>query len=346
MSLPPSAPTSPLFEVRDTLNSGRGIFAIQNIPANTPLLKTDGPAASVILREYRKEVCAQCFAYDSGREWKLRDNSTGFAFCSEACEAAWHSRQDATVAAEEAWQAIEKLSKGHSEEDIELDDADAPKPLKPDIALAWKAVEMQASLIRAARKTSTSGDAPSKPARKAVRHALAPRPNPDVLSFLLSGILCKVSAPDAWEAVLALANNPRPYRSAADLAAHVAAYLQLLAVLPGPLLPHVTPDTCITIPARDSHNSFGIRSLEDDGSEFLGYGIWPVASYFNHSCAPNVEKRRVGRCWEFVAAREVWVGEELCITYQSGEDHLSRGQRKDALKRNWGFECCCEKCME
>ena len=70
------------------------------------------------------------------------------------------------------------------------------------------------------------------------------------------------------------------------LKAHVCSYLQLLALVPTPMLPSVTATVCRQIMARDSNNSFGIRSLEDDGSEFFGWGVWPEASFFNHSCQP------------------------------------------------------------
>ncbi|KAL1652085.1 hypothetical protein SLS58_000209 [Diplodia intermedia] len=89
---------------------------------------------------------------------------------------------------------------------------------------------------------------------------------------------------------------------------------------------------------RDSMNSFGIRSLDDEGAEFFGYGVWTSASYFNHSCSPNVEKKRVGRAWHFTACRDVRKGEELCITYLSGEERaLNTDARRKLLANSWGF---------
>lgn len=108
---------------------------------------------------------------------------------------------------------------------------------------------------------------------------------------------------------------------------------------------HVTPQTIRLLFTRDSHNAFGIRSLEDDGSEHFGYGCWPAASYFNHSCAPTIEKSREGRVFNFRAARDIAKGEELSITYLSSEERkMSRGQRMMILKTNWGFECGCDRC--
>jgi SET and MYND domain-containing protein len=186
---------------------------------------------------------------------------------------------------------------------------------------------------------------PTKQHRKAVSNALQQKISPDVMSFIVSGILWRYIASSDWEKVLALAEDQTPYHSTDDLTAFTRSYLHLLAILPLPLLPFCTPETIILLSSRDSHNSFGIRSLEDDGSEFFGYGCWPAASYFNHSCGPNVEKSREGRVWYFRAGGAIGQGEELNITYLSGEERrLSRGKRMEILKRNWGFECGCRRC--
>lgn len=117
---PPGAPSSALFEVRETPLAGRGVFATQDIAAGTPLLTVEAPSADVILREYRRELCGWCFAYDRGREWKLRDNSVGFAFCGAECHERWRRHQgDEGVA---AWSAVERLCKGRPREQ-EMGDA-------------------------------------------------------------------------------------------------------------------------------------------------------------------------------------------------------------------------------
>ena len=175
--------------------------------------------------------------------------------------------------------------------------------------------------------------------------ALQAKISPDVMSFIVSGIVWRYNLPQDWERVLALADDTTPYHSVDDLQAFVRSYLQLLATLPIQLLPLVTPETIFLLSSRDSHNSFGIRSLEDDGSEFFGYGCWPAASYFNHSCGPNIEKIREGRVWQFRAGSDIAEGAELNITYLSGEERkLSREKRMETLKRNWGFECGCRRC--
>jgi hypothetical protein len=333
-------PTSALFEVRQTPSAGRAVFALQDIPADTLLWRANDLSLCVLLREYRREVCAQCFSYDSGRDLAIRDRTLGFVFCSAACQATWTAELGATGIA--AWTAVEALVKQRSKEDSAMVDADLPRPPPDAIQRAWAAVAVPAALIRTARLDPAAA---TKQHRRALQKALIAPLTPDVLAFCVAGILWQHAHPSQLPSLLALAADATPYHSADDLAAFTRTYLQLLAALPLPLLPLVTPHTLLCLSSRDSHNSFGIRSLADDGSEFFGYGCWPAASYFNHSCAPNVLKKRVARTWEFRLGEAVRTGAELCITYLSGEERmLSRVKRMERLRRNWGFDCGCVRC--
>lgn len=348
--LPVGAPASSLFEIRHTPNAGRAVFATQDIPENTLVWRSDDLTLSVLLREYRREVCGQCFAYEHGRDLGVRDKAIGFVFCSKECQGIW--RKENGEVGVEAWTAVEKLVKGRSREDSEMVDVDRPRPKPTEIAQAWESVASQAALIRIARAVenpSVGGEADAiqvtKQHKKALQKALLQHISPDVMSFSVSGIVWRWHNPADWDRVLALSGDRTPYHNSDDLRAFTHTYLHLLAILPLPLLPLVTAEMMFLLSSRDSHNSFGIRSLEDDGSEFFGYGCWPAVSYFNHSCGPNIEKRREGRAWEFRAGRQIENGEELCITYLSGEERkLSREKRMLRLKNTWGFKCGCERC--
>jgi hypothetical protein len=336
---PVGAPISPFFEIRQTPTAGRAVFATRDIPEDTLIWRSTDLTLNVLLREYRREVCGQCFGYDYGRDLDLRNKNVGFAFCNQTCQEQW--RIENGEVGVEAWTSVEKLVKGRSKEDSEMVDQDLPRPKSKQIREAWEMADAQATLIRVAR----GGDGATKQHRKALSKALSSPINADIMSFCLSGLLWHNAHPEQWTSLLALADDKTPYHSIDDLNAFTRSYLHLLAILPLPLLPITTAKTLFTLSSRDSHNSFGIRSLEDEGSEFFGYGCWPAASYFNHSCAPNIEKKRVGRVWEFTLGKQVEAGEELCITYLSGEERkLSRGKRMQTLKGNWGFECGCERC--
>lgn len=335
-------PHSPLFQIRQTPHAGRAVFATRLIAKETALTIASDLSLNIILRAYRKEVCAHCFLYNLGSTLPVRCALTGFVFCSPPCLAAW--RQNAGNVGVAAWTAAEILSKSRSgdlrSEDWSMVDPDLPRPIPGEIVVAWEGVKLRAELIRRAR-----AGAEGKMYRKAVSSALSIGVDPDVLAFCVCAVLERHRAPEHWAQLLELVPDATPYHNTADLEAFTRSYLQMLAVLPAELLEVVTPETLIVASSRDSHNVFGIRSLGDEGSELFGYGCWGGASFFNHSCGPNVRKERVGREWRFVVDKEVRDGEELCISYLSVDERLlETGGRKEKLSKAWGFECRCPRC--
>lgn len=356
-----SLTASPLFEIRENSFSGRGIYATRAIAKNTLLFETSDIAARVIYREYRKEGCAQCFKYDGGRDWKIRDVATGTVFCSEVCQATWteqDARDNGIQAA--ALSAVEGLGKRGKDGDEYAEVPDAARPTESEIEAAWTQAEEVATRIRNARTCEHA----SKADRKAVAQALAKAPLRDILSFLLSGVLCAALEPEMWEGVLDLVDVETPYRLPHALQFHITSYYHLLACCPVALLPNIKADNLRTLARKGAHNVFNIWSQDlltstststststtdstATGSECLGYALWPSASYFNHSCAPNVHKQRNGRTWKFWAQENVEPGQELCITYLGGDEkEMSRGERVEKLRGNWGFECACLRCKE
>ncbi|RMZ79938.1 hypothetical protein DV738_g2983, partial [Chaetothyriales sp. CBS 135597] len=234
-------PESDKFEIRagDSGTSGRGVYSRQRLEAGTHILTTTpdlSPVAHVVLRIYRKEVCAWCFAYDRGRVWKTRRH--GFAFCN-----------------------------------LE---------------------------------------------------------NPDIAHFLLSD--------NGSESLLSLVADTDVFRPAA--AVPEEAYIRASA------------ERCQELVSRASHNAFSIRPTNDgdQSGEFLGYGVWPEASFFNHSCRPTLRKARQGRCWSFWVDEEqgaVEAGQELTITYLGGDEkELTAEERRKRLQDEWSFRCCCPRCVE
>jgi hypothetical protein len=358
-------PESSLFEIKHTANAGRAIFATQDIPKDTIILESDFNSVVVILQEYRREVCAHCFAYERGRNLKLRDAPSNFCFCSLDCYDKWK------VATGElgiqGWTQLETFIKSKAgrgggnglfngvpeptDEDGDVNMGDYPRhPSKDEIEHLWSSVESAAERIRETRVGTTS-----KSHRNVVQEALNVFPRPEGLYFLLSGILLhyqSTNSPDlnkknVWEAHLSLASYDLPYLSASHLHRHVHSYLQLLAILPVELLSSITPQVCRQIVMHDVHNAFGIRSLDDAGSEFFGWAVWPSASYFNHSCKSNVGKDRDKRTWSFWTRSDVKAGEELTISYLGGDEHdLNVKERGDRTESIWGFVCACSRCSD
>lgn len=348
-------PSSSLFTVRETATSGRGVFATQLIPTGAHLLTCPDLAYGIVFREYRREVCNWCFAYEQGDILPVRENRAALVWCSEECKEEWmreHGQEGV-----EAYAVVEELARKQAKS-VNKDPADKEEPVASgssttvdvprepsleEVEQAWIKAETQAELIVDARTLPR----PSKPQRKAIALALETKLDSMTINHAISGILASKNHPSTWSSVEELYASPQPYNTLDQLNAHTASYLHLLALLPLSLLPHCTREILKTTLNRDAHNSFGIRSLDDDASEMFGYGTWPSASYWNHSCRPNITKSRNGREWTFSTSREVKEGEELCITYLGGEEkEVGVEKRREMLEKAWKFVCGCEKCTE
>lgn len=338
------SPNPALFVVKDAPGAGRGSFAAQRLAPGTELLVADDLASYVLLREYRGEVCWECFAYDRGKKLPVRDPVHGFTFCSDKCAAKLRDRYNESCL--QGWAAVEKAlkSKKPSEEEGIMACSAESRPAASVIEQEWAAAAHTAASIRSAR---TGGPGVGKTHRRSLQHASSLAPPADVVNYQMQTVMSRHMYSERWAAVLSLADEQRPYASLRELQDHVRSYLFLVATLPEDLLYLVTPDTLRTIKSREVHNSFGIRSLEDGGAEFFGFGVWPSASYYNHSCRPNLRRRRSGRKWIFEATAAIETGEELQISYLGGEEEtLSTEDRKTRLRKTWGFDCGCQRCNE
>lgn len=67
--------------------------------------------------------------------------------------------------------------------------------------------------------------------------------------------------------------------------------------------------------------------------------VFILASYFNHSCAPNVINCYKGNTRLIITLRPIKKGQQLFINY------LSPGEDADNLYRKFGCRCECEKCQ-
>lgn len=342
-------PTSPLFTVRETATSGRGVFANQLIPTGTHLLTCPDLAYGIVFREYRREVCNWCFAYEQGDILPVRENRAALVWCTDECKDKWLEEHgeigvEAYAVVEDlARRQAKSIAKDEGTPDTDMTAQVIAGPTHDDVDEAWKKAELAAEQILEARRSPRL----SKPQRKALAKALETKLESMVINHAISGILASRNHPDIWVTVEELYASPQPYNTFDQLQAHLSSYLHLLALLPLELLPNCTKEVMMTSLNRDSHNSFGIRSLDDDASEMFGYGTWPSASYWNHSCSPNIRKVRVGREWTFTTDRDVQEGEELCITYIGGEEkELGVAARREELEKAWKFTCGCKRCRD
>ena len=320
--------------------AGLSCYATRDLSASTNVLDTQcSPVASVICQPFRKEVCAWCFSYNRGSILKQKfetggRNSRGVAwFCQTSCMEAWKNEmtEEGVRAITAAEEALTRLHLAAPE------DEDSPCPAD-DIAPAWEeALSMSEKILK---------DRKRKPqARLVLRPACF---DIDDFRFILSGLVSFHHNKEAISEILHLGLSWSPYlTSRSKLAQHIDILYFLTSTLPldSPILACVTPYCITALITRDSGNSFGIWDLQLAGQELFGYAMYPCASYFNHSCSPNLQKRRIGRIFEFNTCREVAKGEELCISYLGGaERELDKQSRQKKLKEGWFFDCSCSRC--
>lgn len=250
------------FTVQPHPTKGRAVSATRRLPANTVLLKTGPPAAYTLDKQYRREVCARCFAYDRGVAWKLRleqqpprqgrlasgkakASSSGLGppvvFCSETCRDVWLLRQG-TVGLQAwtvAWE-IGSRQKGRKEREDDGKPIPSRRPSAGDIQAAWAEVEDRVGgQLREMRMRELEEDLePALLTRAEKRlslgaHQVKPAPSVETLSFILTGVLShyaihsqdnKANDDTDWTRIEALHQNPTPYASMEELQDCVNAY--------------------------------------------------------------------------------------------------------------------------
>ncbi|KAH6855958.1 TPR domain protein [Chaetomium sp. MPI-CAGE-AT-0009] len=100
-------------------------------------------------------------------------------------------------------------------------------------------------------------------------------------------------------------------------------------------------------------NSFGcplssLTAQKDSSSsrdKFHSCGLWPTASYINHSCASTARRSFIGDLMIACATRDLPAGAELTWWYQPPSPG-SEGAAKNRLRDHWGFVCDCVMCAD
>jgi len=80
----------------------------------------------------------------------------------------------------------------------------------------------------------------------------------------------------------------------------------------------------------------------EEEKHMVGFGVFPFASLFNHSCGPNLYKLRQGKRYEFRALHDIEIGDELCHCYIDA--HLNPNRRRRELETSFSFLCNCHRC--
>ncbi|KIJ63604.1 hypothetical protein HYDPIDRAFT_113081 [Hydnomerulius pinastri MD-312] len=358
---------SELVELRTTADGGRSLFAIRDLESSTRIHSSQAPFAHVIYKDYRREVCMQCFAYSASdhapqniggsRTWSVKWSREGAAtawFCSEACKEIWERDKtssllmDVDAILNKGQVATRKKFKSSAEEEkikamLPSFEAGCPPITQETIDQAWASVEALAT--SKPQLISYCSTLDLEDMELEIARSLA--------SAVMQRYICdRQYSPDpsgppiprsSWSELLDLQKNElsnvrtRPY----ILSAHLRIYAFLCNTLPKYLLPYMS--TVRDVLARDTGNAFGIWD-GDRRDEMLGWGIWVSASYFNHTCTPNLRKTRQGRVLHFETTRKIQAGEELCISYIDTDSPVDKRRRE--LEESWFFTCACLRCAK
>ncbi|RAL00975.1 TPR domain protein [Aspergillus ibericus CBS 121593] len=84
--------------------------------------------------------------------------------------------------------------------------------------------------------------------------------------------------------------------------------------------------------------------LEKIKKQFHSCGIWPLASYINHSCYSNARRSFIGDMMLVRATQDLPPNAELTFWYQTPLKHDT--QIKPLKLQHWGFQCSCLICQD
>ncbi|KIY44329.1 SET domain-containing protein [Fistulina hepatica ATCC 64428] len=346
-------PHDPRFVLRTTSYGGRGLFTNENVSQNTLILRCDSPYASAIFLDFRKEVCTQCFAYTfefNRNSWSIKHKSAGvFRFCSETCKNSWVKCHDLDLM-DRVHSAIARALKQTTKSSKSVQHWPSLPALvtRESIDAAW---DMAASKI-------SVDQAPVDMEMEIVYYVLSA-----LIRHHAESVCSSVPLPadraipsltgtchETWESMLQLQDNELSHlRVRPDIFAvhtHVFVFLRsALQDIPELNVYFRTPNLVRVLLARDHGNSFGLFDTATQGyNEMFGWAMYPMGSYFNHDCNPNVRKARNGRAMEFYTTRDVPAGSELCISYIDTTEKVH--ERREQLALYWDFVCNCKRCVK
>jgi SET and MYND domain-containing protein len=165
-------------------------------------------------------------------------------------------------------------------------------------------------------------------------HQCAESPNQEMLR---SDPLAFEADPEAFSQMLV---HPRAldYQSRRSLRALAAS---ICGRLPEEMRPPL--ELFLTWASQINSNSHGLNRT-NAANAFMGFGLFPLGSIFNHSCLPNCTYTNEGPQLVFRLLRPVREGEELCVNYT--ELYAARDERRTELHATKSFECRCRRCTQ
>ena len=351
---------SPYFSVKSTKYGGRGCFANYDLTEGTIIHQCLLPLSSSIRRSFKKEVCEYCFSYFYGKTLKYKLMS--LYFCSQSCLNSFQEMDIDNIYLQSLFNVENLFVKGlKRQQSNQREDEDKEEEMirqlenefkqSENIELfideKWKQMEIECDLLLSKLKTKE-------------RINLIPSINENEyldIKYII-GILFQMYKQDfclANNNILSFELDLFEHLQLNDVAKVCAypfllySYLKIYKFLKlstiSQLECYVNTSMIRSIIAKNLTNAFSIRSLDepDGNKEFFGYALYPSASFFNHSCQPNVIHIRIGSKKVFQLSRNVEKDEELVISYTPFEN-IELEKRKQEIKE-WFFDCICQRCI-
>lgn len=357
---------SSYFRIGETKYGGRGGFALKNIPKGTVILTCNQPLSSTILKNFRKEVCQFCFNYFRGStlKFKLSKGQVALYFCSDDCVRSFEDYDIDGIYFNSLIKIEEFYTRGLKKPEIDVKEP-AKDNLRSTIASEWENVVQWEKDIQRMKPSKRDNFIPriSKDEYLEIKYILgilflmykhqSTSLERDIDNESDDKYLCDMSDSKVLElelqyfALLQSNEYDKVERYPYLLYSYINIYKFIKLTTDGMLQPFVSTGTVRDIIGRNLTNAFGIWSEVDDENEdkeFFGFGVYPSASFFNHSCAPNLIKKREKNKLVFTTTRGVLANEELHINYgYSGNEGVE--VRRNHLKE-WFFICACTRCVE
>lgn len=351
---------SDLFQIQHTSFGGRSCFSNVSLPRGTVILDAEDSLGESINYEFRKEVCHRCLFYSSGKVMKYRLNideldsldeqfkgkrflGAGLWFCSSQCRDEF-LRQEHIL---ELISGYESLLNGLMycqrrgiDKEIDEEKLNSMQVDQQAIESQWQ--QLCSEWVPRIQKL--------KPSKKLTQ---LPYMTDDI--YCCARSLCRTlfqlkyldpkSVTNRSFQILQSNELSKISRFPILLSFQIAVYQTLYILLPPTLHDQLSVPKFRHILGAEYGNAFGIWQLGESvgDREYLGYWLFPRASFFNHSCDPNVDKVRKGRKMSFILNRDVTVGTQLCISYNC-DLTLPVNGRQQVMKDNWFFECMCDRC--
>lgn len=351
---------SPLFEVKDTVYGGRACFTVAPLRKGTVVLEASDSSGISVAYEFRKEVCHSCYSFQNGRNLKNRltysdiahlvtcdvnindkkFSGAGLWFCSDECKLEFLN-QPHVIELVECYELLLGVLKVMQKRAVnEAQEAAEEQITEESINKAW--LEVKGSWIpridgmKASKRISqlpTITEDEYNCARFIARTL-----------FTLKYLDPQSHTRAAFE-TLQSNELSKIGKFSVLLNFQILIFKTLYIMLPDNMHKGLSIELFRHILGSEYGNAFGIWEQEElsENREFLGYAVYPRASYFNHSCDPNLTKSRIKGTMTFTLNKDVPKGEPLCIDY-SGLLSYPVAKRRQLLKENWFFDCLCTRC--